>query len=227
MRLFSIFRDKSLPKQFLEDVKDGGKYTPDRWYLDTFKTVRLFIYGDMMLGHKRHDFIEGWGETRRLGWGFTAPIYTLWQWREGENCLQLATTYSHKGFAPATCVKGELWKVPTQVLYELDKELMNGYVYDRIRIPIGFPHHRKIANFHTIKYESRYETFPCWAYMANEEYWADALRHGNTVHPVRIFRPNNEKLKPYYFYRSVERISAPNVISNGLKKDVEQPKPAS
>lgn len=179
---------------WLETARQEAAFTPDTWNIENSPMQLLFLPCELQTAHIRADLVAGKGA--KLWMGFTKQEFTLCRDRENDSALFLDE--------PRHPVKGEIWKILSSQMTELDKYKKNGVGCIRKWIDVQIPYTRFVPKNRTIKGQSETADMGMWAYINPSEYWKDKLDGGFRYPSIRLFKPNNPFLKPFYYYRPDE-----------------------
>jgi hypothetical protein len=196
----------------IDECTRENAYTPDMWRLERHGWNLLFVYNEMLPGHKMHHLLERKGEVEdSMFYGYTHDRYVMWKHKLGVQSTPLILKVEDifKG-SPLAPVKGFLYGVRPEVFYQLDLYMQNGVLFDRQRIIIDVPY-REINNFDRRNVsELKIERVEAYAYIPYAAYWEDALDAGMYFAPVRPMigkhiNQNGRKVdKPYYYWTKLE-----------------------
>lgn len=164
-----------LPSQnFLLQVKEMLKYTPDAAKLEEKKFHYMFVYGDMKRGHRRLEMLGG---AEFYGQGFTKSAFSMWKKNLGKETFPIPFT-DRDGATPFCKIRGEVFAVPTDVIKELDKHWENGVQFIRKRVRISIPHRIQVMDsnakvVHTSR--TRDQTLAPFMYVGVQDYWNELI----------------------------------------------------
>ena len=100
-------------------------------------------------------------------------------------------------------IKGELWKVPSNHFYSLDKFMGNGRVFRRSRVLLEVPLKMLYRNGAHTHIERIIPNQEAYMYVGIKEFWEPQLDGGYYFQPMTIF--NNSSLnRKYYCYTKLE-----------------------
>lgn len=205
-------------------------HTPDYCILEQYKFQLMFVAGNMMKNMPYHKLIgDGSGY---LATAFTRPVFKMFLKnlgvesypvmvdQEEEDRLQMIGGETLRG--PAS-VKGELYKVRPQQFPAIDTAMENGIFFHRRRIRLFVPENKitivKSAfidestgkSYAQYNEEQRMHELRAWAYVGTD-YWSGMLADNYMglnppsylLAPMRIFRPHNKNLHPYYHFNRLD-----------------------
>jgi len=141
---------------------DDHYYSPDAANLNRYLEHDVFIFGRMKSGHPAHHHLfknVKQDKVKCLGFGVTASTILKLYTQEGVNGQ--AVMLSAKGEPGAGRVFGEVWRVPTKVIFDLDFYESNTSYTKRIKQIVR------------LEKNGRYIFHPCWTYMGLSSYWKD------------------------------------------------------
>lgn len=120
------------PKEWFEWAVDHE--TDDINQLNNRENHRIFIYDNLMKGHKDHKFVEGLSRTPAI----THPKFNMWKRRQDNLIIPLSKTFIDLK-QPENKIRGELYVAPTNLIVFLDKLYENGVLFKRVRINLDIP----------------------------------------------------------------------------------------
>lgn len=184
---------------FNKKVSQESQYTPDTWRLCSREFQRLFVYDNYMKGHTEHqNMLDVRGEYQAIGYMHETDL-SLWKKQLGRASFPVALIGAEVPYSP---VKGELYKVPTDFIFELDKLRENGLQFQRVRTKIRVPQrevvwlkervelHPRIKGNAELAYAQNLEPelhstitveavdkhIDAWVYIGMPDYWYDQLK---------------------------------------------------
>ncbi len=207
-----LFRDGSMPPtnfqppaslyDTMENWKAKLEYTPDASLLTQYPALPVFVYGTMMEGRNEWDFMASHSDGP-VPVAFTVDHFKCWKKNLGSLSFPIALEAEKKkvkfSMAPPAVIKGELRLLWTDAIYELDKRFRNGKMYQRKKILIEIPYRLDSGSDDWFKMR-----LWAWAYIGISDYWDNQLDGGYWFRPVATFKPRNEVLSEYYFFRQPE-----------------------
>jgi len=115
---------------FIADCRAENGWTPDVPLLDTQDDWYVFVYGKRR-GKSSAYFTHANSEAEFVSIAWTkSDIYSILNIQDGDSELKLATLNG------TDRILGEVWKVPTEKLIELDGDERNIMLTERIRVPV-------------------------------------------------------------------------------------------
>lgn len=198
-----------LDKALIDMWKQRTLYTPDANLLGQYASHFLFVYDRLMEG--RDDFNILGDFTDPIATGFTEKLFCTWKKNIGVLSFPIALETDKKADipswadvevnrgwfknAPPAIVKGQVFNLPTERIYELDKHYRNvqQYIRKRVLIQIPFRYEPNASNDYICRLHA-------WMYVGNSDHWEDLLDAGMFFSPVRVFTPNNQLITPYSFF---------------------------
>lgn len=134
---------------FIADSLSEAIWTPDMPVIESQDDWYVFVYGDRK-GKTSGYFTNGDSEAEFVGIGWTkSSLYSIL------NIETKDTTYRLADIIGTNQIIGEVWKVPSDMLLDLDSEELNQYVSKRLPIPIIVNGNQEIL---------------AWSYLANKKY---------------------------------------------------------
>lgn len=143
--LKAFLTDAPSVEDHLKATIQHNRNTPDRLLLDQQDAVLVFEYGELQHGMPRHQILNN---SELLSAGFTDERFFMWTYRDGDDSFPIATKFTTPN-APKTRLAGELYKVKSWHVSNLDNYRRNGVHFkrklSRILLPcvdkIGRPEH--------------------------------------------------------------------------------------
>lgn len=206
--------------------KDVNEFTPDMAELAKRPFHRVFIPDEMMSPHFQNSLL-GEGSVLRC-WAFTTDKFSLWRKKLGKASLVIPLETKFKE-APYASLRGELYKVPTENIPELDNYKANGVEFIRKRVSLAIPY----TAFDTKPGTPTYRTvvrkvdtsIDAWMYVGSHETWnprfvkgskikyinkdgttVGRLSDGHIYVSVREYTPRNKLLENYCYYAPTEYV---------------------
>lgn len=178
------------------------QYTDDMWYLSRFRYQWLFVWDRFMSIH------DGKIEGAKFCISYTSNNYQMFKKDLGEQSYPIILRSRLKDVKPpwalptpgfAHKIKGELWLIEPNYFYFLDKFYENGHTYLRKRISVTVPQHQKVYDLeaHSFRYTPILGSLQAWIYVGNPKVWRDLVKEFPSC---ELYIPNNQLLKPYYFF---------------------------
>lgn len=188
-------------------------HTPDIMLLEQQAHHTVFLYCDRQMRHVRA--LDG---AELLWEGFTKNQHLFWKHDVGQLSHPIATNaipaFKRSPFLP---VRGEVVKVSTQRLVQLDVEKENRVQYRRVKVFITVHLHKMVETMERSRMEAvhgtpfmrgdRYPipvhyTVEAWMYIGVAKYWTPLLDGGYLFKEGKIITPNKSKMDEnrYYFF---------------------------
>jgi len=170
---------------------DDHFYSPDGSLLNKYLEHDVFVFDRLKAGFSRHHLLfkdVAKEKVRCLGFGVTASNVLKLYHQEGVNGQVVMLT--SKGEEGAGRVCGEVWRVPTKVMFDLDFYMSNHSYNKRTKMIVR------------IKRNNQYIYQPCWGYMGMVSYWKDLSKQKK---PLKIcdqsfFSKDENEDTPHYLY---------------------------
>lgn len=212
-------------------AEEISRNTPDYHWLLEYEFQLLFVYNNMMMGHRDSRAIE---ESVYMANAFTRATYKMFKKDLGPHSYPVALAKEGKitekwgeleGPGP---IRGELYLIRPQQFLVLDKELDNTVAFERRRVNLNVPS-RKVIYAHEknkieevtgvqfngtprITVQSEMASVRAWMYVGNPDYWKDLVAdefYGYSgpdylMKTTKLYKPNNPKLLPYYYFSKQE-----------------------
>jgi len=207
--MFSIFRSNTTPNEsWFEEADRKVDYTPDLVNLEQFENQRIFVYDEMMRGHRKDHLLQGSFKCM----AFTTDRFTLWKKKLGDYSFPIASRVQYSS-TPFTRIKGEVHLIAPRSFLDLDTHKENGYTFRRKRIKVDIPYTvRKWENGNTIDEKSSIQV-EAWMYIGINRYWAEQYDGGYFFEPVRSFPPKNlDTKREYYYFTKMEYQEAQHFV---------------
>jgi len=199
------------PQGAIQQELMNTKFTPDVYYLEMFRRHWVFIYDTRMSIHNGPG-LEGTNE----GVAWTKRDYVLHKKELGKDSYPIALRSSRVVDIPPWRdpspgdpfkIKGELWLLTTDQLFELDKEKENGQAFLRKRISVLAPDRPKRTFQPSQNYpfsdEPVIKEIRAWCYEGNPDIWRPLITEGQLFRAAKIYRPNTQRPDiPFYYYFS-------------------------
>lgn len=196
-------------KALNESAREETKHTHDLPDLLSTQRQPLFVCDDHMRHRSLHNGFGEYAEFR--GKAFTSVLFKGYLYQDKiplfffaqDKMNEIPPDWQDQTDAHPCVVRGEVFLVPSEVIYLLDKKYENEYNFIRKLVPIHIwrarvyvdftkPGNRKVSPFSPIAGKA-------WMYCANQDYWN--IDGGFNYKPMTIFR-SNKRYKPrqYYFH---------------------------
>lgn len=230
--LTRVRRPKDFPDAlWFSGLKDFIRFTPDAPELERSQFHFVFFYDCMMRG--RPEYIKMNPPTEFRTHGFTDQTFHMWRKKLGLESFPIAlekndpndTTPWADGnrfinrFEQNARIKGEIHKIPTNFMFDLDKHYLNSVEFIRKRVRIEIPWKQKRTFDRTTSTIEKVRYYDAWMYVGNPEYWYglgdgwscykpkdqgwDTIDGGFLFEPVKIYNGRSE-YPPYYYYSLLE-----------------------
>jgi gamma-glutamylcyclotransferase (GGCT)/AIG2-like uncharacterized protein YtfP len=161
-------------------------YTPDILDLERRKRVCVFVYDDMKMGGKLHEYVQETSITGRwpLYTAYTVDPFYVWRKDLGEESFPVALAdqvSSAVKFAdrkgPAR-IEGEVYCIRPSQIVKLDFLRENGLQFFRKEVDVYIPHSKVIYSQRQplpALHDPARQTFPAFIYIGNGYYWDQQL----------------------------------------------------
>lgn len=134
---------------FVNDCIAENGWTPDVPFLDTRDDWYVFVYNNRR-GKKSSYFTHDGAEAEFMSIGWTkSSIYSMLNVQDGQNEQYLITPHG------TDRVLGEVWKIPTERVFDLDSDERNLMITRRLMIPVC------LSKGHVVN---------AWTYIADAKY---------------------------------------------------------
>lgn len=187
-------------RQWLDETAQLTEFTPDLVELEQYSWIPVFIYGNMMEGHKYEFLLEG-KEAERQAIAFTQEEYSVEKRDLGSESFPIAYQYrkSPLSLKRPLRVRGELHKVRPYHFTTLDNHMRNTVEFIRKRVNVVVPLRRHND------YLERLVVVEAMMYFGISSYWGD-LEHWmfkplTTYDHIKEDRPWG---KTYYYFSKLE-----------------------
>lgn len=208
-------------KKLVERTWENTKHTPDVGDIEQQWRQPVFVCDDYM--RNRPLYCE-WGLIKEYaqyrGRAFTEALFNgYWVFSERRAIFlpnsreQLQPDWSDQTSAHPVSVLGEILLLPSEVLKELDKLMLNGYAFIRTTVtvkiwcakrmwtPYGQSEETAGQNIRTPLIPKRVEA---WMYVANPKRWIPD--NGYDYKPLMIYRTYNGVQPDRFVFHSLRRI---------------------
>lgn len=171
------------------------EYTPDASILTQYPLIPVFMYGTTMEKYPEADLVSQFNGMPTLV-AFTYGSFSCMKKKLGSLSFPIAMEPKPAvfSFSPPQTVKGQLFFLPPEAFYTLDKRFRNGVQFTRKLVSIC-AFNRSDKKLDPVEYE-----FEAFMYVGNPEYWDDQFDMGYWFEPVKIMEPNKFYKVPYYFF---------------------------
>lgn len=172
-------------RKLTDRATENSLYSPDGSVLQRKNHHYFFTYGTLKAGFARSELMN---ESKFVGTGFTKSHGFSLQRTTGKGTFPILEINGD----PATKAKvyGEIYLVPTSLLYTLDIVESNGHIYTRNTIPILVNNREKKKE----KPEKFYQV-NCFTYIGCRRFWETRKR---SLIPCDILAPNAGSPTRYY-----------------------------
>lgn len=214
-----IVQREEIRQQFMEYAHEKFSYnahTPDLQALSRKKSHRVFLYGESMCSISGAHTIEEFG--KRQATAFSVRKFELWKKKLGRSSFPFALE-PHFKTVQAQSLKGELWKMTTEGLLDLDFSLRNGVEFQRVRAMFSIPYREVVflknrlvtkepgeePSYQSIvtSNEPRVMHVSAWVYVGVSSYWVPQVDGGYLTSPVSRFKSKRTG-EQYYFFTNAE-----------------------
>jgi len=176
--------------------------TPDILLLEQKANHLMFLYCDRQTTHSNSVLADHvWN-------GFTERRFMLWM-RDGLGLPIALSPIKEFRTVPSLPIRGEVVRMSTKELVELDQERGNGVQFKRVREKISIPHEQltytkdrsSMEQLHGKPYvRGDFYPLPCtttieaWMYVARNKHWADEIDGGYKFKLAKVIHPNKSAL---------------------------------
>lgn len=197
------------------------RFTPDVGVLETYQSQLLFVYGNEMRGHSKHEAVNE--ASCFMFSAFTKSRFTLWKHKLGKTeTYPIALDPIHPRL-PALPINGEVYAITPYQIIELDNEKENTVRFIRKRIRLIVPY-QKISwfkdpsqadklGFSRLEGEkhlyrlTQVQEITAWAYIGTVDYWSPRLDAGYSFGQVQHYEMRSDVpqlSKQYYYFNRFE-----------------------
>lgn len=203
-----MFRVRSLENALSKTV-----CTPDVYELACRPFAILFVYNDLMKKRRDHEALE---PLKFCGDAYTTFEVNGWYRKKDKlpivmkpQILSRVPAWGRQYNAHAAILKGEVFIVSVQKIYDLDLYHDNGVQFTRQRIDIEIPYTEDVESVYTenvvnadrvIRTNSYIHKTKAWAYLANVDYWWNERINSIDFTPMPIFTPKKTWKNLYYYH---------------------------
>lgn len=173
------------PWEMIKETKRDNQFTHDIPSLDRMEWHYIFVYGTLKSGFSNHDYII---DEEIISTGATTERNT-WELRElaGSNPKDSIPYMQYSGLPSRQGkVCGEVYRVSTKCICDIDALETNGTLYLRVFLPIIISTHTK-------------QTVPMWTWIGNKSY----LERTFSNHPystIKDIKPTGRLGNQYYVW---------------------------
>jgi gamma-glutamylcyclotransferase (GGCT)/AIG2-like uncharacterized protein YtfP len=178
--------------RWLQSTLDDDYYTPDGPLLYMHEFQYIFVYGTLKHGFSRNTTLAT-NKGEIIG-----PAHTLAQ---GYSMHRTSSKYTYPVILSEVdkqkrgSVQGEVWKIPTRLIYDLDFIESNGEMYDR----------RKIGVEVLLGKQRKPHKMVAWAYIGRNDFWVTSTVKPKLI-PCELLTSNKDPQHKYYaFMRKYEK----------------------
>ncbi len=219
--------NKKINQDWLNKIAEETEYTSDAPELARCDRHNLFVIDDMQRNRKYNNVLSSGGATL-VATAFTEAQFHCWKRLPDTSTNvkeelppihvsdsliiplpkkdQLTTTewveankirnrYDHWAK-----IIGELWSVPANHFYSLDKYMENGKVFKRRRVALEMPLRKTYNNGHVERVTRSDEAY---MYIGIPEFWEPQIDGGYLFQPMTIYSRSSLNRK-YYCYTKLE-----------------------
>jgi gamma-glutamylcyclotransferase (GGCT)/AIG2-like uncharacterized protein YtfP len=163
-------------RKILEEAKADAKFSPDMSDLEDYEKVSLFVHDNL-----KND-AERLAEATHVGTAFTKGEFAFWK-RTCDDKVHAVALSTHCGNKMARSIRGELYRVSPDLIFELDKLYENGVAFNRTRLSIiMLGTERTWTRPHPANgYKGKVEEVPAtkklraYMYLGNPDFWKPQL----------------------------------------------------
>lgn len=124
---------------FINDAIAESAWTPDVPIVESQDDWYVFVYGSKR-GKSSGYFTNNDSDAEFIGIGWTkSRVYSILNIQDGKHEYQLADVLG------TDRILGEIWKISTEMLYDLDSDELNQLVSRRLPIPVTVNGHQDIT----------------------------------------------------------------------------------
>lgn len=169
------------------------EYTPDNWYLSQFQYQLVFIYDGMKERMPNHEQL---GElTIPTVQAFTKDKFSVFKQKMGRSSYPIPLEKEYKT-VPFLPLRGELHRLTTRKLKELDILRRNGKFFQRKRVVLYVPYRERLSR--ALCGPMQVQAVKAWMYVGITEAWDGLLDGGYEYGVVQDFRVNRNKDISYF-----------------------------
>ena len=211
------FKVRALPAEVVQEASKYQDYSPDIVKLEQKEFQYVFIYGRNMRGHPDESImLELPGSDLCVHSVFTEDAnFILWRAKKGMGSFPIPLRGSRRDCELNKCtnIKGQLWKVRSQMLFELDKYQQNTILFERQMVNLIIPQRvvvqdkdtRRILvqSFHVVGWSA-------WMYLGVPDIWKEHIDVGFKYEPctryqeMKRYAPKEPLFDTYYYFGLAE-----------------------
>lgn len=198
------FRKFSNRTYNLAHQQNEVKLTPDYGMLELQQAVNIFVCDEMMQRHHKHSML---GEPEFLGVAFTMHKFSMWKKKLGKASFPIPLEGTKDLLAPPYRIRGELYAIRPKCILDIDKDKINGVLFQRKRVKLVLPHHSVVKTKMSdvvITTSVKHVLLSAWMYVGISERWEPDLDGGYLYSPVKHYKFHNNPLGNYYQFTTLE-----------------------
>lgn len=166
----------------------NNQYTPDYIELVQKKRHLVFVYDNMMMGHKENEYAleTNINNKRNLFVGYTEEPFYHWRKDLGrestsvvlEDAVRSHVLGAYRDEVQPYKIQGEVYSIRTESLVKIDYLREQGLQFFRKKVTIRVPHSKVVYSKEQplpAIVDPKYQTLQCWMYFGNSFYWQDQL----------------------------------------------------
>lgn len=150
---------QAMSGSYLSNIITNSYFTKDIPSLERYKWHYLFVYDDLKFGKGQHDYLDGADIVSHKAYTSEARYEMRYLKNQTYKMPYMMFTNNNerKGF-----VRGELYRVCTEHIIDVDTLNNNSEMYFRVKLPIIISSHSK-------------QTVLAWTYIGNEKVLRDTF----------------------------------------------------
>lgn len=193
--------------KFFQDVDQACRYTPDGWFVSQFQNWNVFVYGAEKRRMPKHRKIFNLDAEYECT-AFTCVKFTSWVYQIGNESFPIALDCDEKdeaipevtegefnSIARPHAILGELFKIPSERIYELDEHMLNSVMFRRRRTTVMVRYRHRFSSEAGVTHSPpHWQIVPCYMYIGVPEFWNQVIDNGYLTKPTKVFKPNDDNL---------------------------------
>lgn len=212
--MWDFIKDKFFSySKLIDQLNTFTENTPDAVKLEQSEFQYVFNYGRTMLNHPDMGLMDELdGSVLCAHAAFTEDSdFILWKSKKGKDAFPIPLRGNKYEFQNKKCsnIKGELWKVRSQLLFELDKYMKNTILFERQMVNVIIPQRIFVRDKETHKILSQsfhVAGWQAWMYLGKEDIWGEHIDGGYKYGTCKRYRehkkfiPKEPLFNTYYYF---------------------------
>lgn len=203
------------PRKLIVEMSQSLQYSPDAAFIETRSPWILFVCDDLMFSMRKHQVLLQAGAKRadpnqNHVYAYTSASYVFWKYNAGLNSFAVPVDTPPANYInrpvwdttgpQAHKIKGEVYKISPEGIFELDEYYRNTLEYERRHILIVVPYHYEVEfpdGFLSVSLRNEWVAHAIM-YVGRQSFWNNVL--DGSFEPVHKVTPKNNDHPIYYSY---------------------------